>query len=220
MKKTNILLIFFIFLSIPFLIDLRFIQFYKSTISTTNYRVLKKVQVVIVPGASVYKEKPSLILEERLICALELYKKGIVKKIILSGDNGSIYYNEVKPMLLYMLKNNIKPSDIFVDHAGFRTLDTLIRAKKIFQVQEAIFVSQEFHLPRAAYIANQINLNLQTYQANRGKNNKNFYNRFRDFFARTLAWIDLHLVNTRPKYLGIPYPIEGDGRKTWKGSVL
>ncbi|TGK18113.1 membrane permeability protein SanA [Leptospira fluminis] len=185
-----------------------------------NYRSLRPATVAIVPGASVYKNAPSPVLKDRLDCAVELYKQGKVRKILLSGDNGSSYYNEVKPMLLYVLERKVNERDVFVDHAGFRTLDTLVRAKQIFQVKDAIFVSQKFHQPRAAFIAKKIGLEFQSYESDRRPYVSGPFSRVREFFARTLAWVDMNLANTAPKYLGNPYPIEGSGIKTWKGSVL
>lgn len=219
--RLALLLAVAICIGIPASIDLSIEWDYENrSPHAGNYRSLKPATVAIVPGASVYKGIPSPVLQDRLDCAIELYKQGKVRKILLSGDNGTSYYNEVKPMLLYVLERGVNEKDVFVDHAGFRTLDTLVRAKEIFQVKDAIFVSQRFHQPRAAFISKKIGLDLQSYESDRRIYVSGPTNRFREFFARTLAWIDMNLANTAPKYLGKPFPIEGSGIKTWKGSVI
>nr|WP_165778839.1 ElyC/SanA/YdcF family protein [Leptospira perolatii] len=219
--RLAVLIFFSLALGIPASIDLSIERDYDlRTHHAGNYRSLKPSTVAIVPGASVYKSEPSPILKDRLDCAIELYLQGKVKKILLSGDNGSSYYNEVKPMLLYVLKRDVDERDVFVDHAGFRTLDTLVRAKEIFKVKDAIFVTQRVHQPRAAFIAKKVGLEFQSFESDRRTSISGPFHRFREFFARTLAWIDMNLANTGPKFLGTPYPIEGSGIKTWKGSVL
>jgi len=208
-------------LSASVLIDLNFEFMYKKSDVSKNYRTTPEATVAIVPGAAVYGNKtPSPILKDRLECALLLYQKKKVKKILLSGDNGTHYYNELKPMLKFMLANKVKKEDIFVDHAGFRTLDTLIRAKLIFEIQDAIFVSQKFHLPRAVYIAQKLGIKIASYEADQRVYTSEKYNRIREFLARNLAWIDINLMHTNPKFLGKPFPISGSGEKTWRGSIL
>lgn len=210
----------FLLVAAPIAIDFSLEESYLKTERFQNHRSARPATVAVVPGASVYKNEPSPVLKDRLDCALELYHQGKVRKILLSGDNGSIYYNEVKPMLLYILKNEVNERDIFVDHAGFRTLDTLVRAKEIFQVKDLIFVSQRVYQPRAAFLANKIGLKFQAFEADRRIYTSGPFSRIREFFARTLAWVDMNLFKTNPKYLGDPFPIEGSGIKTWKGSVL
>lgn len=217
---TRTFLILCLILAAPIAIDFSFEELYLHTEKYQNHRSAKPATVAVVPGASVYKNEPSAVLKDRLDCALELYHQGKVKKILLSGDNGSIYYNEVKPMLLYILKNEVNEKDIFVDHAGFRTLDTLVRAKEIFQVKDLIFVSQRVYQPRAAFLAKKIGLKFQAFESDRRIYTSGPFSRFREFFARTLAWVDMNLFKTNPKFLGDPFPIEGSGVKTWKGSVL
>ncbi|TGK28161.1 membrane permeability protein SanA [Leptospira gomenensis] len=209
-----------LFLAAPIAIDFGFEESYLKTDRYRNYRFAKPATVAVVPGASVYKNEPSPVLKDRLDCALELYHQGKVRKILLSGDNGSIYYNEVKPMLTYILKNGVNERDIFVDHAGFRTLDTLVRAKEIFRVRDMIFVSQRVYQPRAAFLAKKIGLQFQAFESDRRIYTSGPFSRSREFLARTLAWVDMNLFKTTPKYLGNPFPIEGSGIKTWKGSVL
>nr|WP_246051895.1 ElyC/SanA/YdcF family protein [Leptospira idonii] len=200
-------------------INWRFTRSYSLSKHTSFVEDVPSSQVAIIPGAAVYGKTPSPVLSDRLECGLNLYKAGKVKKLLLSGDNGKADYNELKPMLDYMLKNGVRPEDIFVDHAGFRTLDTLIRAKEVFQVKEAIFVSQTFFLARAIYLGNHLEITLHAFECNLRTYKKESYYTWRELFARQLAWWDI-LWDTPPKYLGDPFPIEGSGVKTWKGSIL
>ncbi len=216
LKLAGLVSIFGILLG--FYIDSRFDSAYEESIHSSDPRFLPVAQVAIIPGASVHGKTPSTILSDRLQCGLDLYKSKKVKKILLSGDNGQVDYNELKPMLDFMLRNNVKPEDLFVDHAGFRTLDTLIRAKEVFLVKEAIFVSQSFFLPRAVYLGNQLNVTLFAFECNLRTYKKERFYGLREFFARQLAIWDI-FWNTPAKYLGDPFPIEGSGLATWKGSI-
>ncbi|WCL49589.1 YdcF family protein [Leptospira sp. GIMC2001] len=203
-----------------FAIDAHMQSAYEKTNPSKNHRTVPKATVAIVPGAAVYGLTPSPILVDRLRCALYLYRSGKVKKILLSGDNGTAYYNELKPMLQFMLKNGVKKEDVFVDHAGFRTLDTLIRARAVYQVQDAIFVSQKFHQARAHFIARKVGIEMHSYESDMREYKYTNYYRFREILARNLAWVDLILFKTPPRFLGDPFPIQGSGIPTWKGSIL
>lgn len=176
---------------------------------------LKPKTAAIVLGAAVYGNKPSAVLVDRLKSALKLYQTRKVKKIILSGDNGKKYYNELTPMLQYMLKNKVKQEDIFMDYEGFRTYDSFHRAKTLFGLKDVIIVTQQFHQPRAAFIAENLGMQVACLEADlRAYKNISKY-RIREYFARNLAWLDIFftepLREKEPKF-----PIEKSGRKTWK----
>lgn len=138
---------------------------------------LPLMQTVLVPGAFVYIL--SHILEDRVLKALELYELGIVEKFILSGDHGQIDYDEVNSMKEYLLNKNVPSEDIFLDHAGFSTYDSIYRAKAIFQVTDLVIVSQEYHLPRAVYIAANLVLKVYGYVSDRRK-----YSKIDDYIQR------------------------------------
>jgi SanA protein len=209
--------IFFVgtFFLFTIVIDLSYEINYLTIVSSKDPTKLPKATVAIVFGAAVYGKKPSPVLRDRLRCALALYQNKKVEKILLSGDNSSSDYNEIRPMLNFMLTNKVKKEDIFVDYAGFRTLDTLMRAKYIFQVQDAIIVTQKFHQPRAVYIAAKMGIRVASYEADQRVYKDKFKNRFREYLARNLAWYDLNLFNTHPKFLGITHPITENGNQTW-----
>ena len=211
-----IFLLSFTILFIAFGIDL-YIEFhYNKIISTPDYRMLPKTTVAIVPGASVYGNTPSAILEDRLKSALLLYKYKKVQKILLSGDSGNDSYNELKPMLNFMLKYEVSREDIFIDNLGLRTIDTLYRAKYIFGIEDAIIVTQKFHQPRSTYIASHLGIQIYSYEADLHEYKDDLKNRIREFFARNLAFLDIYIFYRNYNYTGEKYFINGNGENTWK----
>ncbi len=218
-KKTlkTILLVFTFLLLISMIIDMYFEWNYLKY-ERVNYLTVNEIKpktAAIVLGAAVYGNKPSAILVDRLKSALKLYQTRKVKKIILSGDNGKKYYNELTPMLQYMLKNKVKQEDIFMDYEGFRTYDSFQRAKYLFGVKDIIIVTQQFHQPRAAFIAENLGLQVACLEADLRVYKDVSKYRIREYFARNLAWLDIFFTEpirgSEPKF-----PIEKSGRKTWK----
>ncbi|HVS79987.1 MAG TPA: ElyC/SanA/YdcF family protein [Candidatus Paceibacterota bacterium] len=174
--------------------------------STEN---LPQVQAAIIPGAAVtQKGTPGAVLEDRIAMALSLYKQGKVSKILVSGSNGTLDYNEVDPVRKVLMSNQIPQEDIFLDHAGFDTYSTMYRAKAVFQVDSAIIVTQDFHLPRALYLARSMGIEAYGIPADRGTYTARNY--FRELFSRPKAFFDV-LIHRVPKYLGDPIPITGSG---------
>ena len=114
-------------------------------------------EAIVVYGAGIYEDKPSPFLQERLDTAIELYKKGVAPKIIMSGDHTG-EHNEPKVMKNYAISQGVSSEDIFMDHHGYNSYATTIRAKEVFQVKRAVFVTHEYHLYRTLYIANSIGI--------------------------------------------------------------
>ncbi|HCC83840.1 TPA: hypothetical protein DEP96_03240 [Candidatus Uhrbacteria bacterium] len=172
-------------------------------------------QVIIVPGASVLPSgQPSDVLKDRLLMADELYAAGKAPKIIVSGDHGSPDYDEVNAMRRYLLTLGVAPQDIFLDHAGFDTYDTMYRARNIFGVTSAIVSSQTFHLPRALYIGQALGLDAYGVAAERQPYGKDEQFALRERFAVVKAYVDV-LLGALPEYEGATVDITGDGQVTW-----
>lgn len=171
--------------------------------------------IVIVPGASVLSNgQPSDVLEDRLRAAHNLYATGKVEKILVSGDHGSADYDEVNAMRRYLLAQGVLAEDIFLDHAGFDTYDTMYRARNVFGVTNAIVVSQTFHLPRALYIAHHLGIDAYGVPAETQRYRKDAEFAFRERFANVKAYLDV-LVMSAPQYGGLKIDSTGDGRATW-----
>ncbi len=117
---------------------------------------LEDVDCILVLGAYVKNGSPSPMLEDRLKTGITLYQNGAAPKIIVSGDHGRANYDEVNTMKNYMIGDDIPSEDIFMDHAGFSTYDSIYRAKEVFGVKKMIIVTQEYHLYRSLYIARSL----------------------------------------------------------------
>lgn len=119
---------------------------------------LENVDCILILGAGVWKDKPSPMLKDRLEKGIELYKAGVAPKIIMSGDHGKESYDEVNLMKEYAIEKGVPSEDIFMDHAGFSTYDSIYRARDIFKVKKMIIVTQKFHLYRALYLSNKLGI--------------------------------------------------------------
>ena len=184
----------------------------------TELADLPNKQAVLVLGAHVSGNTLSPILQDRVLAGVDIYKKGKVKKILLSGDHGKIEYDEVNAMREFVLEKNpgiVKPEDIFMDHAGFDTYDSVVRAKEVFSAESLIIVTQKFHINRAVYLARMIGLDAVGFAVDETKYQKGLRTSWylRENLSRVKAFIDI-LISSKPKYLGEKIPISGDGRKT------
>lgn len=172
-------------------------------------------QTALVLGAQVRGNTASAILSDRLETAAELYRAKKVQKILVSGDHGGPYYDEVDVMRKNLLTQGIPAHDIFMDHAGFDTYDSVYRAREIFGVESVIIVSQTFHLPRALFIGKALGVDAVGMSANRQEYRWStiIRNNARESLARIKALGDV-LRHAQPTYLGEPIPIMGDGTVT------
>lgn len=171
---------------------------------------------VIVPGALVYQNStPSGMLQDRLDVALQIYEKGIVPKILVSGDHGTKNYDEVNVMRNYLIEKGVPAEDIFMDHAGFDTYQTIYRARDVFQVKKAVIATQDFHLYRALYIGEKLSLELDGVESTlRTYGTSSLKSRIREYFARVKAFIECEITKPEPEFLGPAIPITGDGKQT------
>ncbi len=136
----------------------------------------------------------------RIAAAAELYRRGKVRRILVSGDNGRKTYNEPEDMKNELLKNGIPEKDILLDYAGFRTLDSVLRARNLFGYRKYIVVSQQFHCERAVYLARQHGLEVIGYAADEVSPSFRLKRYFREPLARFKAWLDIHILHTRPHF--------------------
>lgn len=138
----------------------RYVLLRNASSETFSINSAPAKRVAIVFGAEVKRDgTPSTVLRDRVETAVELYKSGKVEKLLMSGDNRVVNYNEPESMRQYALMLGMPDSDIVLDYAGRRTYDTCYRAKEIFGVNSAILVTQGFHLPRALFLCNTFGIN-------------------------------------------------------------
>lgn len=181
------------------------------------YEVKKtpETEVALVLGAKVYANGGlSGMLQDRTDTAIELYESGKADKILVSGDHGTAEYDEVNAVKKYLLEKGIRSEDIFLDHAGFDTYDSLYRVKEIFQAKSVTIVSQNFHLPRAVYIGRSLGLEAYGISADKHTYGNIEASRVRELLADVKAFWDVNLF-VKPKFLGSPIPLSGDSKKSW-----
>lgn len=173
-------------------------------------------QTAIVLGAYVSPDGTLCdMLADRVETAVELYRSGKVEKILMTGDHGSITYDEVNSMRKYAQSRGVPAGDIFMDHAGFSTYESMYRAREIFQVRSAVVITQAFHLPRAVYTARELGLAAVGISADRHNYPETELRVYeaREVLARTKAFIQL-AAGSKPRFLGEVIPVSGDGRAT------
>jgi SanA protein len=176
--------------------------------------------VGIVLGARVWKSgEPSHSLEDRLQVALELYEAGKVEKLLVTGDNGQQGYNEVRVMFRWLEARGVPRDRIYVDHAGFRTLDSMERAARIFGVREAVICTQEFHLARSLFLAREAGIDAVGLVADKRIYEVRYKNAAREFVARTKAFLDIYVLGTEPHHMGEPIPITGPASASWDDEI-
>ena len=179
---------------------------------------LSDVDCIIILGASVKNgDTPSPMLRDRLDEGIALYKAGCAPKILMSGDHGSEYYNEVSVMKKYAIEHGVPSEDIFLDHAGFSTYETMYRARDIFCVDTAVVVTQKFHTARAVYIGRKLGLNVVGYEApelNPFSSQIHASWNTRECVARVKAFF-MVMLKSKPTYLGEQIPITGNAKNSW-----
>lgn len=186
----------------------------KEIISPEEAADLTDVDCIIVLGCLVRPSgKPSDMLADRLRRGVELYESGAAPKILMSGDHGQKEYNEVQTMKQYALDAGIESSDIFMDHAGFCTYDSIYRAKEIFGAKKIIIVSQEYHLHRALLIARKLGVEAVGVASDYHTYGGQTYRDIREIIARNKDFL-YTIIKPKPKYLGEAIPISGDGNLT------
>jgi SanA protein len=172
-------------------------------------------QAALVLGAQVKPDgAPSAMLDDRVRAAAALYRDRRVAKVLVSGDHGRTGYDEVGTMRRELLRLGVPAQDIFEDHAGFDTWDSMVRARKVFEVKSAIVVTQRFHLARALWLARRAGLRASGLAADaRGYGSVMRSLQAREVVARVKAVGDV-VSGAGPRFLGPTHPIAGDGRGT------
>lgn len=188
--------------------------------STSKYIVLPedspKSDSIIVLGAGIYKDGSlSPMLYDRVKTATVVSSKNSTEKYLLTGDHGKKEYDEVGSMKSTLISDyNVLPENIFLDHAGFSTYDSMYRADSIFKIKSAVIVTQKYHLPRAIYLARKKGIDAYGVVADRPSSYVGMsYYKFREYLATTKDFI-ISLFNVKPTLPGNEIPISGDGRQT------
>lgn len=210
---TLFLLLGLIFAQIPILINAYMYEFSSRYFLTVEEAAEDSFDCVLVLGAGVWGDSPSHLLEERLNKGIEVYKTGCTERILMSGDHGRIEYDEVNVMKNFAVDGGAVAEEVFMDHAGFSTYESMYRARDVFKVQKVVIVTQEYHLYRAVYNARKLGLDAYGVAAD-GQYNFSFpvrtYNNFREALARCKDFVWC-IFKPEPTYLGDAIPISSSG---------
>jgi len=185
----------------------------KQILDKESYSKLSDVDCIIVLGAAIWGDKPSPMLEDRLLEGINLYKNSVSDKILMSGDHGRQEYDEVNIMKEFATQKGVPSENIFMDHAGFSTYESIYRAKEIFGAKRIVIVTQKYHLYRALYIANQLGLEAYGVGADPRQYVGATYREIREILARNKDFVKC-IFKPEPTYLGEAIPISGDGNVT------
>jgi len=172
--------------------------------TTDRISELQPVHCAILLGTAKWLKggKRNLYYKYRIMAAAELYYSRKCRKIIVSGDNATMQYNEPMTMKRDLVKMGVKEEDVICDYAGFRTLDSIIRFKEIFGQEKGIVVSQKFHNTRAVYIGRAYGIELSGFNAHDVTVYNGFKTRLREVFSKVKCLLDVHLLKMQPKFLG------------------
>lgn len=168
---------------------------------------------ILVLGAGIRNGQPSDVLRDRLTTAIDLYSKGAAPKLLMSGDHGNDDYDEVGVMMSFALEQGVPAEDIFLDHAGFSTYDSVYRANKLFEASSMIVVTQKYHLPRALYICQSLGVSAIGVSADIRTYSGQMWRDMREFAARPKDCLKC-LFKPCPQSLDGGVPINGNGSST------
>lgn len=185
-----------------------------NIISAEQAAQLEDVDCVLVLGCGVDENgRPKGLLTDRLVTAVSLYENGASPKLLMSGDHGRTEYDEVNAMKAYAMNVGMPGSDVFMDHAGFSTYESVYRARDIFAAEKIIIVTQNYHQYRALYLAQALGLDAYGVAADIHTYKGGLYREFREILARCKDFATAH-IKPQPTYLGDVIPVSGDGNAT------
>ncbi len=168
---------------------------------------------ILVLGCGVHGDTPSHMLEDRLLQGIELYENGASKKMLMSGDHGKENYDEVNVMKDFAVRRGVSAENIFMDHAGFSTYESMYRAKEIFTAEKILIVTQDYHLHRAIYDARAMGIEAYGVASNPRTYAGQLYRDIREILARNKDFIYC-IIKPEPTYLGDEIPVQGNGNVT------
>ncbi len=186
----------------------------KQILTVQEAQELADVDCILVLGCAVWSGgRPSYMLEDRLLVGTQLYENGVSGKLLMSGDHGRKDYDEVNTMKDFAMEQGVPSEDIFMDHAGFSTYESMYRAKEIFQADKIVIVTQEYHMYRALYVAKQLGMEAYGVTSDPRTYQNQTYRELREILARVKDVFTV-FFRVEPSVLGEPIPIDGDGNIT------
>ena len=215
-RKLIIIIVFFITIATIFTIAVNIyipIHTRNRIISIDSINLNDRYDAILVLGCKAYINRPSLMLSKRLDKAYEVYKQNPIK-LLLTGDHGKEDYDEVNVMKDYLLTFNVSNQDIFLDHAGFSTYDSLYRAKNVFGAKKIIIVTQKYHMYRALYLAEKIGIDAVGVIADDiPQKGIMLKNEIREILSRDKSFV-MGIIKPKSKYTGDYISLNQDGEIT------
>ena len=197
-----------------FVINYKVVKYARRYMLSENAVDKYNYDAAVVLGASVKKDKtPSLMLQDRLDKAVVLYTSGVVKRVIMTGDHIDDYYNEVNPMKDYAVGKGIDSNNIFLDHYGISTYDSMYRMKEVFSTEKPLIITQDYHLYRAIYIARKLGMDAYGISSNEREYTMQFYYDFRELLARVKDYFKV-MKKPTSKYKSSKISLATDGDLT------
>lgn len=213
---SALLLISFILMQVPLLINVYMLEFSNRYILTVEEAAEMNFDCALILGAGVWGDSPSHMLEERLNKGIEVYNTGCTNRILMSGDHGREDYDEVNVMKSFAVNCGATANEVFMDHAGFSTYESMYRAQDVFCVDSVVIITQKYHLYRAIYDARKLGLDAYGVCAD-GQYDYHIsvrtYNNSREALARCKDFVWC-IFKPEPTYLGEEIPISASGELT------
>lgn len=180
-------------------------------VSVEQAQDITDVDCILVLGCGVLSDgRPTAMLRDRLNKSVELYDAGVSDRLLMSGDHGSAFYDEVNTMKNFAIDKDVPSSHIFMDHAGFSTYESMYRAKEIFCAKKVVIVTQKYHLYRAVYVARALGLDAYGVAAAGDDYGGQFFRDVREILARNKDFFT-SIIKPEPTYTGTAIPVSGNG---------
>jgi vancomycin permeability regulator SanA len=213
-RKTKITLYLFgtalLIVGLLLLINIYMVESAKGRIITEEKAAQESFDCILVLGAGVWGERPSPMLEDRLLQGIKLYNIGVSDRLLVSGDHGSKEYDEVNIMKKFAVDKGVPSEHVFMDHAGFDTYSSLYRTRDIFKAEKIVIVTQKYHLYRSLYISKSLGLDAYGVASDPRLYAGQIKRDFREILARAKAFATV-IIKPEPKYLGESIPVAGNG---------
>ena len=186
----------------------------KYIVSAEEAEAFQDVDCIMVLGCGVRPDgSPSGMLNDRLVQGVSLYKEDVSDRLLMSGDHGRVNYDEVNLMKQFAIDRGVPSENIFMDHAGFSTYESMYRARDIFQAERIVVVTQEYHMYRALYNAGQMGMDAYGVASDPRKYGGQKIRDAREMLARTKDFL-YAIAKPKPTYLGEAIPVSGNGDAT------
>lgn len=213
MKKVVIIVLIIMAIIIGIILGINFyvvLSTKNKIISEEQAKQIEDAECILILGAGIWGDKPSPMLEDRLLQGIELYKQGVAPKIIMSGDHTKEDYDEVNVMKNFAIEHGVPSEDIFMDHAGISTYDSMYRAKEIFGLNKIVVVTQKYHLYRALYVGNSVGIECYGVGADPRKYAGQFLREIREILARDKDFVKC-IWKPEATFLGETISVNGSG---------